>query len=77
MNAIEQLLKEKGITQAEFGKKVGVNQSMVGQWVRGMRPISIEKALMIEAEFGLQAEDLNQEIKKITDRTKVREQKTA
>lgn len=45
MQVLQIYLNEQKISQARFGKKVGVSQTMVQQWLNGKRPISIEKAL--------------------------------
>ena len=56
------------MSQAEFGRLVGVGQSMVQQWVSRKRPISIVKVLDIEKVFGIDANLLNQEISIIENR---------
>lgn len=41
-------LKKHGLTQEAFGKQVGVSQSMVWQWISGMRRVSAEMAVQVE-----------------------------
>jgi hypothetical protein len=55
---LQNYLKSKDITQAEFGKSLGIRQEMVNQWLTGRRPISPEKAVLIEELYGLEAEIL-------------------
>jgi DNA-binding transcriptional regulator YdaS (Cro superfamily) len=45
---IKGYMKKNGLSQEAFGKKVGVSQSMVHQWIHGLRPISALSAVMIE-----------------------------
>ena len=42
MEAIQVFLSEKKMSQADFGKKLGVGQTMVQQWISKKRGISIE-----------------------------------
>jgi DNA-binding transcriptional regulator YdaS (Cro superfamily) len=76
MNAIQKLIEERGLTQTQFGLSVGVNQSMVNQWISGKTPISPEKALEIETIYGICADDLSPRLveltKKILKRAKKR-----
>jgi predicted transcriptional regulator len=62
MEAIQVFLSEKKMSQADFGKKLGVGQTMVQQWISKKRGISIEKALDIEYHFGIDAVLLNSEV---------------
>jgi DNA-binding transcriptional regulator YdaS (Cro superfamily) len=41
-------LRDENISQIEFGRRVGVSQGMVWQWLRGVRRVSAEKVLAIE-----------------------------
>ncbi|HVT36315.1 MAG TPA: YdaS family helix-turn-helix protein [Nevskiaceae bacterium] len=50
--AIAEYLREKNLTQAQFAELVGVTQSMVAQWVGGIRRISAERAIAIEEKTG-------------------------
>ena len=36
------------LSQTEFGKRIGVSQSMVSQWLTGKRPMSARAAVQIE-----------------------------
>lgn len=58
MNTLENLMSTNGLTQRQFAETIGVTPGMVSQWITGRRPVSIEKALTIEEQFGLQAEIL-------------------
>lgn len=62
MQNIKNYLTDNNMTQAEFGKKIGVGQTMVQQWLSGKRPISIDKALDIEDAHKINANLLNAEI---------------
>lgn len=68
MNAISEYLDKTGTTQAEFGEKLKVGQAMVNQWVTRKRPVSIDRALDIEDEFGIDAELINPQVAVISDR---------
>ena len=73
MQVIQVYLNQQGMSQAEFGRKVGVGQTMVQQWISGKRPISIIKALDIEATCSIDAHLLNNEISLLEDRLRARE----
>jgi transcriptional regulator with XRE-family HTH domain len=68
MNAISQYLESTNTSQAEFGKKLGVGQGMVNQWVNDKRPVSIERALDIEDTFNIDADEINPQVTIISDR---------
>jgi DNA-binding transcriptional regulator YdaS (Cro superfamily) len=48
VQAILSYMARHGLSQAEFGAKVGVSQGMVWQWLNGMRKIGAERAVKIE-----------------------------
>ena len=58
MNLLADYLKRNNVSQNQFAKPLGVQPCNVSQWVKGDRPISIEKALLIEKIYGLDAEEL-------------------
>ena len=62
MNAIKNFLIDNNMTQADFAKGIGVTQGLVGQWAVEIRPVSVEKALLIEDVFGIDAETLNKKV---------------
>ena len=74
MQPIKNYLTDNNMSQAEFGKKIGVCQTMVQQWLSGKRPISIDKALDIEDAHKINANLLNNEITNIENRLKKRKQ---
>lgn len=45
---LETYLVESKLTQEEFAVRLGVTQSMVSQWIRGIRPVSPQMAIAIE-----------------------------
>ncbi|MBV6304905.1 helix-turn-helix domain-containing protein [Candidimonas humi] len=48
MNAIASFLAASGLTQSEFGRQVGLNQSMVYQLIKGLRPVPEKVCVRIE-----------------------------
>ena len=72
MQVLQIYLNEQKISQARFGKKVGVSQTMVQQWLNGKRPISIEKALDIEEDFAIDAALLNSDVPLLEKRLLIR-----
>jgi transcriptional regulator with XRE-family HTH domain len=56
------------MTQAEFGKRLGVTQGMVNQWISNFRPVNIVTALDIEIEFGIPAQELNNGVNEIKEK---------
>jgi DNA-binding transcriptional regulator YdaS (Cro superfamily) len=77
MSILGDFLKQEKISQAEFGKKIGVNQAAVNQWVLGLRPIAPEKALDIEEAYGLDAELLSPKLAELVARINKRAKKLA
>lgn len=65
MNVIRQLIDENKLSQKSFGASLGVSQSMVGQWLRGDRKVSPEKAIAIERLYGIPASLLSDRVNKI------------
>lgn len=65
--ALRNFIGEKGLSQTEFGKKIGVSQSMVGQWLREERPISIKSALEMERVYKLDAAVLSRVVKTLRE----------
>jgi DNA-binding transcriptional regulator YdaS (Cro superfamily) len=57
-------LKKTGISQKEFGAKVGVTQSMVWQWINNKRRIAAENVIPIESatEGNVSRHDLRPDI---------------
>jgi len=45
--AIERSVSSAG-TQAELARRVGVTPSMVNQWIKGVRPVPVDKCASIE-----------------------------
>lgn len=41
-------LVKQGLSQQEFGKLIGVTQSLVSRWYKDSRYVSAEKAVVIE-----------------------------
>jgi transcriptional regulator with XRE-family HTH domain len=74
MPALQDYLDKEKMSQAAFGKKIGVGQTMVQQWVSNKRPISVDKALDIEAIFGINADLLNNDISVLENRLLIRRQ---
>jgi len=62
-DTIKKLLKDNNITQTELAKYLGITPSMIGQWIRGERPISVLIAIKIEKEYGVDAGILNSDVK--------------
>jgi DNA-binding transcriptional regulator YdaS (Cro superfamily) len=48
MQAIRQYMEKHSLSQKSFAELVCVTQSMVSQWISGERPISAERAIIIE-----------------------------
>lgn len=63
--AIREYIDQNNLSQTAFGKRIGVTQSMVGQWIRGERPVSVKCALAIEKEFEIDASQLSQVVKSL------------
>ena len=69
------LINETNVTQTELAKKVGVSLGLVGQWLRGERPISVTKSLDIEAAFKIDAAKLSNDVFLVRNAKRVRLQK--
>lgn len=55
---LKQMLKQKGLTQQQVARMLGVERSLISQWCTGVRPIPPERALALEQTYGLDAERL-------------------
>ena len=49
---IAQYLKKKNYTQAHFARLLGVSTTILNQWLSGKKPVSPQKARLIEKETG-------------------------
>ncbi|MCQ2561230.1 MAG: helix-turn-helix transcriptional regulator [Clostridia bacterium] len=58
INRIEELRKEKGLTQQEFGRILGVSRQTIISLENGKYNPSIGLAHAIAKEFGLKIEDV-------------------
>lgn len=58
---IRDYLDATGITQTKLADMIGVKPALVNQWLTGYRPVSAEKAVLLEkATHGaIRAEDVN------------------
>ena len=72
---LQKFFEENKITQSDFGKKIDVTQGLVGQWLRGERPVSVVKSLAIEAVFNIDAAKLSNDVFLVRNAKRVRFQK--
>lgn len=49
-------LAERGVTQTQLAKKMGVSVSLLNEIIKGKRDISAEYALLLEAALGIDAD---------------------
>jgi transcriptional regulator with XRE-family HTH domain len=71
-NFLREFIHNHGITQTEFARKIGVSQGLIGQWLRGERPISVAKSLDIERTFKIDAALLNNDVQLVRNHKRVR-----
>lgn len=55
---IKDFMKKEKLTQEEFAKKIGVNQTTVGQWLLGKKQPSYLSILAIYEKFGITPNEL-------------------
>ncbi len=55
---LEKWLRDTGTTQVEFGKRIGVSQSTVSDWLSGNIAPSVESLRQIRAATGLTFDQL-------------------
>ncbi|MBQ9937985.1 MAG: helix-turn-helix transcriptional regulator, partial [Oscillospiraceae bacterium] len=55
---IAQLRKEKGITQEELGRRIGVTNKTVSRWENGNYMPDIEMLQLLSEQFGVTIEEL-------------------
>ena len=55
---IKKLREEKGITQAELATRLGITQSAVAQWEKGITKPAIDKLLKIAEYLGCTVDEL-------------------
>jgi transcriptional regulator with XRE-family HTH domain len=49
VKTLEQLLKERGMTQGEFSERIGRSRVTVSRWVNGHREMSLSEAAVVAA----------------------------
>ena len=69
---LKEFIETNNVTQAEMSRKIGVSQGLVGQWLRGDRPISVAKSLEIETIFKIDAAKLCRDVKLVRNHKRVR-----
>ena len=53
---LRDFLKENGLTQTEFAKKIGVKQSQVSEWLRGKAKPGYDTLKAISLAFSVSAD---------------------
>jgi transcriptional regulator with XRE-family HTH domain len=71
-NFLREFIHNHRITQTEFARKIGVSQGLIGQWLRGERPISVAKSLDIERTFKIDAGLLNNDVLLVRNNKRMR-----
>jgi len=69
---LKSFIEENNVSQTEIAKKIGVSPGMIGQWLRGERPISVAKSLDIETNFKIDAAKLCNDVKLVRNHKRVR-----
>ena len=54
-NKIKGLLREKGLTQEDVAKHLGINQSTANQKINNVRPMLLDEAEKLSAMLGIDA----------------------
>ena len=55
---IKDIMLERGMSQEEFAKMIGVHQTTVGQWILGKKKPGFDSILLIYRHFGVTPNDL-------------------
>ena len=55
---IRQLMIEKGLSQEKLARILHINQTTVGQWLRGKKKPSYDNILAFYTEFGITPDEL-------------------
>lgn len=58
MQALKQYLADKGITQLDFARELGVTQPTVSDWVNGDMSPSLERLKLIAVKTGIPIAEL-------------------
>ena len=58
IETIKQLMQERNLTQQKLANELGVNQTTVGQWLRGKKKPSYDNILALYEKFDLQPNEL-------------------
>ena len=69
---LRKFIHDNHITQTAFAAKIGVSQGLIGQWLRGERPISVAKSLDIERTFRIDAGLLNHDVQLVRNCKRMR-----
>lgn len=57
-NNLNRILTERGVSQIELAKMLGVSKSIVSEWCKGSKTPRMDKVQMIANKFGLLLTDL-------------------
>jgi len=55
---IKSIMLEKSLSQEQFAKILGVNQTTVSQWLSGKKKPSYDSILMLYLKFGIEPNSL-------------------
>ena len=58
MQTFKELIKSKGMTQAELVKKSGVSQRVITNWIIGRNAPSLKEAYYVACALGVTLEEL-------------------
>jgi transcriptional regulator with XRE-family HTH domain len=54
IDAIKQIMQEKGLSQQEFANILGVNQTTVSQWLLGKKKPGYDSIMLLYEKFGIE-----------------------
>ncbi len=55
---LKQLMKESNITQTELSKNIGVSQSAISNWLKGVKEPSLTSLWLVADYFGYTIDEL-------------------
>ena len=58
MQTFRELVKSKGMTQAELAEKVGCSTRVISYWIKGRNVPSLKEAYYLACALGVSLEDL-------------------
>ena len=55
---LQRIMSEHELTHTQMSEDIGVNRSLISHWVKGKRPITIDKAMRLSKFYNIPLEEI-------------------